>query len=413
MKRYKKYKDSGIPWIREIPEHWEMKKLKHFAECTLGKMLTNEDKGGYCLKPYLRAQNIRWFTVDISDVKEMWFSQDEIQKLELSKNDLLVSEGGEVGRTCIWNKEIEECYIQNSVHRIRLKKYNPKYYLYHFFLSGNKGYFDSIVNKISIAHLTGEKLKDLLFLIPPKEEQTLIANHLDRKTFLIDDLIAKKKRLIELLNEEKTAVINQAVTKGLDPNSPMKDSQIPWIGKIPKHWEILKYKRIFGVSSGDFLQKEYEDIEGYPVYGGNGLRGYSKKFNNEGKMLLIGRVGAKCGNVHLVEDKYWVSEHALRVLPKIKFIEEYFKYLLELTNLNKFAITTAQPLLNSEIVLDRYTIFPSIIEQNKIAGYLDRKTAQIEESKNRINKEIELLNQYRAALISEVVTGKIDVRNVS
>ncbi len=217
--RYETYKPSGIEWIGEIPSHWEVKKLKYIGECKLGKMLTNDDKGGYFLKPYLRAQNIRWFSVDVAEVKEMWFSQNELQKLKLKENDLLVSEGGEVGRTCIWRSELEECYIQNSVHLVRFEGSNSKYYMYHFFYSGQRGYFDAIVNKISIGHLTVEKLRDLDFIYPPPSEQIAIANFLDEKNTQFDNLIERNETLFGisdrksgLLNEYRTKYIGDVIT---------------------------------------------------------------------------------------------------------------------------------------------------------------------------------------------------------
>lgn len=187
-----------------------------------------------------------------------------------------------------------------------------------------------------------------------------------------------------------------------------KPSGIDWIGDIPSHWDIMKYRRLFSVSSGDFLTTEVASVDEteYPVYGGNGIRGYAKDFNNKGPMLLIGRVGAKCGNLHLAENKFWVSEHALRVFPKRDFDLIYFKYLLELTNYNQFAITTAQPLLNSEIVLDRYAAIPPIEEQTTIANFLDEKTTQIDQLIANKQKLIELLKEERTALINEAVSGK-------
>jgi type I restriction enzyme S subunit len=109
-------KDSGVEWLGEIPEHWEIIRLKYLSDVVLGKMLTPVDKGGYYFKPYLRAKNLTWLKVDAEDIKEMWFSEAELSQYRLLKDDLLVSEGGEVGRTCIWNEEIPECYIQNSAN---------------------------------------------------------------------------------------------------------------------------------------------------------------------------------------------------------------------------------------------------------------------------------------------------------
>lgn len=190
--------------------------------------------------------------------------------------------------------------------------------------------------------------------------------------------------------------------------SKYKSTGIDWIGEIPSHWDVMKYRRLFSVSSGDFLTPEIASVDEteFPVYGGNGIRGYANNFNNEGLMLLIGRVGAKCGNIHLAEKKFWVSEHALRVLPKKEFDLEYFRYLLELTNFNQFAITTAQPLINSEIVLDRYAAIPPKEEQTAIANFLDEKTANIDKLISNKQKLIELLKEERTAIINEAVSGE-------
>lgn len=208
-----KMKDSGIDWLGEIPKHWEVKRLKYISTIVLGKMLTSEDKGNYFLKPYLRAANLNWINVNIDDVKEMWFSDKELKKYRLNKNDLLVSEGGEVGRTCIWKEELDECYIQNSVHKVTMNdNCEPHYFLQQFYMFGKKGAFDLIVNRISIAHLTVEKLKEVEFIAPPLKEQQSIVRHIETECTRIDAKIAKTQKLIELLTEYRTALISEVVT---------------------------------------------------------------------------------------------------------------------------------------------------------------------------------------------------------
>jgi len=212
-----KMKESGIEWLGEIPEHWEVKPLKHIANIVLGKMLTPEDKGSYLLKPYLRAQNITWEKVDDADIKEMWFSEQELKQYRVRENDLLISEGGEVGRTAIWSNEIAECYIQNSVHKVTVSKSDsPRYFLYHSEIYGKTGYYDSQVNRVSIAHLTREKLKDIRFVYPPSEEQSKISNYLDRKTGQIDSQIEIERQSIERHKEYRIALISNAVTGKID-----------------------------------------------------------------------------------------------------------------------------------------------------------------------------------------------------
>jgi type I restriction enzyme S subunit len=199
MKAYPDYKDSGSEIIKAIPTHWDIAPLKFIGNIILGKMLTPQDKGGYVEKSYLRAKNIGWETVDDDDINTMWFSQYELEQYRLKQNDLLISEGGEVGRTAIWNSELDECYIQNSVHKVTINQgHNPRYYLYHSQVFGKTGYYDSIVNRVSIGHLTGEKLKDIRFVVPSFSEQQAIADFLDRKTAQIDALIEKKQRQIDL-----------------------------------------------------------------------------------------------------------------------------------------------------------------------------------------------------------------------
>ncbi|WP_109079701.1 restriction endonuclease subunit S [Aggregatibacter aphrophilus] len=206
-------KDSGVEWIGQVPEHWEVKQLKFEAHITLGKMLCTEYKCGFHLKPYLKSKNIQWLNVDTSSIDEMYFSSYELALYKLEKGDLILSEGGEVGKTCMWNNELDECYIQNSAHKVRLyKKNNNKYFLYLFFSCGHLGVFDSIVNRVSIAHLTKDKLENMKFIFPTLAEQTAIADYLDKQTVKIDQAIALKTAHIEKLKEYKSVLINDVVT---------------------------------------------------------------------------------------------------------------------------------------------------------------------------------------------------------
>ena len=205
-------KDSGIEWIGEIPSHWEVKQIKYISEVVLGKMLTPENKGDMTLKPYLRSMNIQNDTLDLSDVNEMWFSKVEMKRLLLKKGDILLNEGGDVGRTVMWNNELDECYFQNSVNRIRLLKDNPTYIKYQSILIHKMGYYDSIVSRVSIPHLTKEKLEGVKFIVPPISEQEQIVSCIDDKTSQIDKTIDIEKKKIELLKEYRQSLISNVVT---------------------------------------------------------------------------------------------------------------------------------------------------------------------------------------------------------
>lgn len=208
-----KMKDSGVEWIGEIPEGWEVKPIKHIANVVLGKMLCNEDKGNYQLKPYLKSKNIQWLNVDVSSVDEMWFSKKELIDYRLKKGDLVLSEGGEVGKTCIWNNELEECYIQNSAHKVTFHTNNSQvYYLYLLFTAGKIGLFEKIVNRVSIGHLTKDKLINIEVIQPPLDEQLAISNWIEKASSKIDTAISLKEQEIEKLKEYKASLINSAVT---------------------------------------------------------------------------------------------------------------------------------------------------------------------------------------------------------
>ena len=211
-------KDSGIEWLGMIPEHWEVTKLKYGYETCLGKMLQPQPVSSLdTLEPYLRAANISWEGVDISDIKKMWFSPNEKETYKFKNNDLLISEGGDVGRATFWKKELPNCYIQNAVHRVRSKtNYSNKILYYWLFFLKNIGYIDLICSKATIAHFTAEKVKETPILSIPFHEVEFIINFLDKETTRIDTLINKTKQSIEKLKEYRTALISAAVTGKVD-----------------------------------------------------------------------------------------------------------------------------------------------------------------------------------------------------
>ncbi len=213
-----KLKHSGIEWLGEVPEHWGVHRLKNIAEVVLGKMLTNETRSGDGeFKPYLRSANVQWITPDVRDIKEMWIANSEMAQLRVRKGDLLVSEGGEVGRACIWSDELAECYIQNSVHRIAVKSdVLPEFLLHQFFVGGKRGRFNVAVNRVSIAHLTREKLVAIPFTAPPVEEQKTICRWIANECQPLDEAIVRAEEEIKLIREYRDRLIFDVVTGQVD-----------------------------------------------------------------------------------------------------------------------------------------------------------------------------------------------------
>ena len=243
--------------------------------------------------------------------------------------------------------------------------------------------------------LSFSELKKTYLPSPPLPEQDQIVRYLDWKVSQINRLINAKKKQIGLLQEQKQAVVNEAV-------------------RCTESCKKCKLKNLAVFKSGTNLTSlQIEPAEKYPVYGGNGLRGYYSEYSYSGEYLLIGRQGALCGNVHYVNEKFWPTEHAVTVKPRDHVNITWLYYLLTDMNLNQYSLAAAQPGLSVECVINLPAYFPTLEEQQTIAAYLDQQCTRIDTIIAKFNDEIALLHEYRTRLISDVVTGKLDVRGVA
>lgn len=208
-------KESGIEWIGKIPEKWIVVKLGLIASSTLGRMLDSEKQSGNCLAPYLSNKDVQWFRIDSSNLKEMDFPYEARQEYEIHDGDLLVCEGGEVGRCAVWHGETPAFFFQKAIHRVRfnLKIVDPDYAAYQMFQKSQVTLFREVrKGESTIAHLPGEQLVRLMFLVPPLAEQRAMAGYLDAKTAEIDSLITDKCVLVDKLREYRKSLISEAVT---------------------------------------------------------------------------------------------------------------------------------------------------------------------------------------------------------
>jgi len=249
---------------------------------------------------------------------------------------------------------------------------------------------------------------DFALSIPNLATQRRIVEFLDARTGWIDRLIGKKRRLAGVLAEKSATLIAHAVTKGLDPTVPMKITGIDWLGGIPPHWAILPLNRIIRLRSGDFISRDDIDLEGsYPVYGGNGVRGHTEQFNTVGPIVLVGRQGAHCGNVHMAKGEIWVSEHALRCFPEKKFDPDWLGYALDNMNLNQYSVSAAQPGLSVDSLKHLWTPVPPLDAQRRIARFLDLRVGRIDRLIGKVEVSMNCLKEYRDALITATVMGKL------
>ncbi len=427
FKRYERYKDSGVEWIGEIPEHWEIKKIKYISNITMGQSPKSEecslDETGL---PFLQGN--AEFTSLHPIPKIYCNTANKFSKV----NDILLSVRAPVGAMNISDRVYGIgrglCAITANKVQVRYLWYSMNVSLEELFIKSKGSTFEAV---------TVTDVNNLLSILPPKNEQIAIANFLDQKTAEIDGLIADKEKLIELLQEKRQAIITEAVTKGLNPNVRLKDSGIEWIGEIPEHWGVSKIKFTTYVKGRIGWQglraDEFIDEGPYLVTGTDFVDGLvnwdscyhisMERYNEAPPIqlrendILITKDGT-IGKVAIVKNKpkYAILNSGIFVTrPKNSaYLTEFMYWILNSQVFNKFIQYMS---LGSTIVhLYQQTFenfsFPitNLNEQKTIAHFLDRKVAEIDGLISDIKLQIQKLKEDRQSLISEAVTGKIDVR---
>lgn len=403
--RYESYKDSGVEWLGQVPAHWEIKRVK-----SLFRLIVEP-------APVNNQQILLSLYTDIgvkprSELEERGNKASTTDGyLQVKKDDIVVNKLlAWMGAVGVSNYDGVTSPAYDIIRPF--KQINSVFYHYLFrnqiFVQEMKRYSRGIMDMR--LRLYFDKFGEIFLPVPTFQEQVNIVQYIEKVEFQINEAIAQKEKMIELLKEYRQVTINNAVTKGLDPNVPMKDSGIEWLGQIPVHWQIKSLKHCATMKSGDNLTSLEITEEGfYPVYGGNGQRGFYKAYNKEGNYLLIGRQGALCGNVHFVSGKFWATEHALVTVVNSDIVIKWYYYMLSFMNLGQYSESAAQPGIGVEIIKNLITCIPGINEQYKIVDFLDKKTTQIDEAIGLKKAEIANLNEYKATLIDSAVTGKIKV----
>ena len=431
-KPYPAYKDSGVEWLGKVPVGWEVRRLRFLLTESL-KYGANEsaELDDPHLPRYIRI-------TDISETgslhRETFRSLPEAIAAPylLQEGDILFARSGATaGKTFLYHPDWGTCAYAGYLIRARLDRtlILPQLVRYYTASLSYWSWLESIYVQATIQNVSAERYNELLLPLPPLPEQQAIANFLDEKTARIDRLIQKKRKLIEKLKEKRAALISRTVTRGLpaeearaaglEPHTRFKPSGVEWLGKVPVGWEVTSLKWYFQCYSGDFLASERVSVEcsptfSIPVIGGNGIMGHTVRSNIQTEVIVVGRVGALCGNVHLIRKPAWITDNALvlDLLDKQKFCLEFLSMVLHCRNLNEIATKTAQPLITGSQVGAQRVPAPPLPEQQAIANFLDRETEKIDRLVAKVEEGIERLGEYRAGLITAAVTGKIDVRKV-
>ena len=440
MKHYPKYKESGVEWIGEVPKHWRVKRLKYISKIVASYVdkHINPDEIQVNLCNYTDVYYHEKIDSSIDFMKGSC-NQDEYERSVIKKEDVIITKDSEsaddIGVPTFIQEELTN--VVCGYHLSIIRPLNEIYgeFLFRFIQSNRVGqYFE--VNSTGITRFSLGKsiIENLSTLLPPLSEQKQIANFLDRKTGQIDELIRVKERRIELLQEQRTALINQVVTKGLDPNVEMKPSGVEWIGEIPKHWTLTRLKYIssipvtygLNIEADRYTTKGIRLIRITDIDESGSLRQKGVYLSEDcvpqeqilnSYDLLLSRSGATVGKsyLHLEKGKYASAGYLVR----FNFDDYWtskFIYYLTLSHFyrnwleQQIIISTIQN-VNGEKYSNFQLPIPSHQEHKQIVQFLNCKTQQIDELITAEGRKIELLKKYRQSLISEVVTGKIDVRN--
>ena len=421
FKSYPTYKPSSVDWLGDIPAHWEVKRLRNTVQRCQNGVWGTEPSGENDIVCVRVADFDR--TGLRANMDKPTFRSIEsgvIQTHSLYPGDLLLegSGGGEkqpVGAVVLFDSE-KPAVCSNFIAQLRpLNGFESRFLTYlHFTLYSARVNVRSIKQSTGIQNLDKASYLNEAAALPPLPEQRAIAAFLDRETARIDELVSRKERLIKLLQEKRTALVTRAVTQGLDPNAPMKDSGVEWLREIPAHWEVKRLKFLASMRAGaGILGTEIEDMGDYPVFGGNGIRGYTSSFTHDGEHPLIGRQGALCGVINLASGRFWATEHAVVVDAAENVETDYLTYTLIAMSLNRLAQSAAQPGLNIEVIGNVSAPLPPVPEQRAIAAFLDQETAKLDGLTIKVREAIDRLKELRTALISAAVTGRIDVREAA
>ena len=418
---YPAYKPSGVKWLGDVPAHWDVTAVKRCYSIKLGKMLQNAPKHPHDVEvPYLKAQHVQWFQVLMAEVPKMWASQSEARQFGIEAGDLLVCEGGEGGRCAILNEQIDNCIIQNALHRVRPREQSLNVFLQYVMSTvAATGWFDALNDKATIAHFTKEKFDALRIPLPPLAEQRAIVRYLDHVDRGIQDYIEAKEKLIAQLQEARRAIIHRAVTRGLDPSVPLKPSGVEWLGDVPAHWEISRVKSVFislnhrrvplnAVERGEMKERRYD------YYGASGVIDKVDDYLFDDELLLIAEDGANLVLRSLplaiiARGKFWVNNHAHILKPRRGNLE-FLAAVMEGLNYIPWISGAAQPKLTQERLMNITIAVPSRSEQDEIMSKIESQTSKLSTAIDTARRQVEFMAEYRASLIAHVVTGKLDVR---
>lgn len=429
LKPYDGYRETNIPWLEEVPSHWECKRINTiFSENKeINSKLDNIDAFQFKFGELVAKKK---YEIN-EELAKTYSKYTLIQPQDIMINGLNLNYDFLTQRVALVK---ENGIITSAYISLRPRaNTNSKYYTFLLKSLDSRKIFNGMGSGIRLT-LDFSELKKLNVPIPPRDEQDQIVKYLDWQTSKINTLIKAKKKQIELLKEQKQAVINKAVTKGLNDTVPMKDSGIEWLGEVPEHWGITKAGKVYDIELGKMLQpnrqKETDTFESYVcalnVYWDridvhNLKQMWFSSIEREKYKLLKGDLivveGGDVATSYIWNHDIscYMQNAVHRVRPKKYSLNKYLYYwLFALKHMGYFEQICSKATFahfTKEKFVSLLQLLPPLDEQQAIVTYLEEKTALIDKAIAVIEKEIELVSEYKTSLISSVVTGKVDVRN--
>ncbi len=417
---YPEYEDSGVQWLKRVPEHWNYVCLKWISRRYAGGT-PDKSNDAYWNEgdiPWLNSGSVNdgYITEPSSFITQEGLANSSAKWIP-AKSLVMALAGQGKTKGMVAQLGIRATCNQSMAAIIPDEQIAPRF-LYWWLVSN----YQNIRNMAGGEQRDGLNL-DLLGAIPcpliPVHEQTAIADFLDRETGRIDTLVAKKRRLIALLKEKRTALISRTVTRGLpdaaarefglEPHTRFKDSGIEWLGELPEGWKVVRLGRCFELQRGVDITKDEQNDGFVPVVSSGGISSFHDSAIGKSPGVIVGRKGT-VGSVYYINSDYWPHDTTLYVKNFRGNFAKYVFYKLCSMDLKSFDTGSSNPTLNRNLLHPVLVSWPSLLEQTAIAGYLDRETAKIDWLVEKVEVAIVRLQEYRTALITSAVTGKIDVR---
>tara|TARA_R110001592_G_scaffold319321_1_gene596861 strand:- start:8972 stop:10294 length:1323 start_codon:yes stop_codon:yes gene_type:complete len=424
---YESYKQTHLGWLSQIPSHWEVKRLKYLGDALIGLTYSPDevvDEGDGTL--VLRSSNVQNRQLAFND--NVYVNKKIPEKLVTQKGDILICARNGSRALIGKNAQIDESAVGlsfgafMSIFRSPYNDYLSKVFNSPLFEYQSGSFLTATINQLTTGNLNSFEIP-----LPPENEQQIITNFLDHETAKIDTLIEKQQQLIALLKEKRQAVISHAVTKGLNPDAPMRDSGVEWLGEVPEHWDVTRAKFVSDIFVPQRNKPELNDSNGISWATMEDMKNQyiesTSQFVNESavkeagsKTLKAGSVIASCvgnfGIASINKDNVIINQQLQAFIPRgIK--AEFLREIVSISRVYFELIGTAATLVyvNQQGFENLPVVVPPVNEQNDICSFVDKECSKFNNLMAQCDLTIDLLHERRTALISAAVTGKIDVRD--